>query len=182
MLKTALKTGVTITLTACLALGCASSGQRTASTPPSPAVVGAFDELKSLQGEWQKTGENSDNGKPTVASVFRVTSGGSAVREVMFPGGRYEMTNMYHLDGDTLMATHYCAAGNQPRMRCEPVTEHGVYVFKFSDITNLPTPETEHMADLTLTVIDHDHITQAWQSYKAGVKTEHAFFALTRMR
>ncbi len=39
----------------------------------------------------------------------------------MYPGMEHEMTNMYTLDGNTLVMTHYCAGGNQPRMRATGV-------------------------------------------------------------
>ena len=41
---------------------------------------------------------------------FRVTSAGSVVQETMFPGSDHEMVNMYSVDGDKLLMTHYCAA------------------------------------------------------------------------
>ncbi|MEZ6019293.1 MAG: hypothetical protein R3F17_04090 [Planctomycetota bacterium] len=39
------------------------------------------------------------------------------MREIMFPGQPFEMTNVYRLDGNDLCVTHFCAVGNQPQMR-----------------------------------------------------------------
>src|SRR5690606_1922102 len=82
---------------------------------------------------------------------YRITGGGSAVEEVLFPGTEHEMVSLYHRDGPFLLMTHYCAAGNQPRMRAvwtdpppnldAPVRIH----FKFQDATNLPDPNAMHM-------------------------------------
>ena len=64
-----------------------------------------------------------NSGQPTdqVVSTYRVTAAGSAVMEVLFPGTDHEMVTVYHQDGDDLILTHYCAAGNQPRMKCRRV-------------------------------------------------------------
>ena len=51
--------------------------------------------------------------------LVRTTGGGSAVTETLFPGTAHEMMSVYHMDGDDLVLTHYCAGGNQPRMMLE---------------------------------------------------------------
>ncbi len=158
------------------AAGC-QSGTRVAGGNP-PAIKASFEQLKALDGEWESVDEK---GQKSVAAVFKTTAAGSAVREIMFPGATHEMTNMYHLDGDSLVATHYCAAGNQPRMRCARPAG-GVYMFNTADVTNLKSPDTEYMAELRLIVKDKDHIRQEWQSFKGGAKTESVVFDLTRRK
>jgi len=86
--------------------------------PPSPA----FERLKSLAGEWTGTAGGSGDMKnmPTRASI-RVVSAGSAVMLTTDPGGPHEMVTLIHRDdGGVLVATHYCAAQNQPRMNSGP--------------------------------------------------------------
>ncbi|MFO0827067.1 MAG: hypothetical protein U0572_02870 [Phycisphaerales bacterium] len=163
---------------ATLGAGCAGNGQRSESKA-TPAMVAAFDRLKTLEGEWDIA---DDGGKRAIGTVFHVTSAGTAIRETMFPGSEHEMTNMFHLDGDSIIATHYCAAGNQPRMRCIAVGDGSRYEFLFADITNLPTPDTEHMAQLNLTITDPDHIVETWESFRAGKVTEHAVMKFTRRK
>ncbi len=158
-------------------LGCATTGSHVPAAA-TPEMTTAFDRLKALQGDWEMA--DPQTGKNELASSFRVTSAGSAVREIMFPGSPHEMTNVYHMDGDSLIATHYCAAGNQPRMRCTHI-DGNVYSFVFIDITNLSSVDVEHMADLTMTLQDNDHLREDWSSRKDGVKTEHANFELTRI-
>ena len=99
------------------------------SPPVHPNTVAQHDTpmlgaISELAGDWQMTDEN---GVTHRASRFVVTSGGSAVREIMWPGQAMEMTNLYHMDGGALVCTHYCAAGNQPRMvaSCAEMTEEG---------------------------------------------------------
>ena len=156
--------------------GCRAGGRISGDNPP--AVKSSFEAIKGLSGTWETKDEK---GQTVVGSVFAVTAGGSAVREIMFPGTDHEMTNMYHMDGDALVATHYCAAGNQPRMRCERAAG-GVYAFTFADVTNLKSADTEHMAELRLVMVDKDHLRQEWQSFKDGKKTEHVTFELTRKK
>ena len=55
-----------------------------------------------------------------IVSVIKVTAGGSAVHETLFPGSAHEMVSVYHLDGADLVMTHFCALGNQPRMKADP--------------------------------------------------------------
>lgn len=150
-----------------------------------PAKAGSpLDPIKALAGEWEMT---DDEGKTILAAVYRVTGGGSAVCETMFPGAPHEMVNMYHLDGpDTVVITHYCAVGNQPRMRCKPGSDAKTFDFRLSDpmkdVTNLSSPDGMYMGSLLLTIEDADHIQQDWIHFdkgKEGGKTE---ITLTRRR
>src|SRR5271165_2372148 len=73
----------------------------------------SFDQLKSLSGSWE--GKNTQ-GMPIQVS-FRETSGGSALMSEIHGHGPEDMISMIHLDGpNRLILTHYCGAGNQPRM------------------------------------------------------------------
>src|SRR5438093_10184366 len=75
----------------------------------------AFASIKKLQGDWH--GPSMMKGMPPSHSVFRVTAGGSAVEEKIFPGTKMEMVSVYHMDKGDLLMTHYCMLGNQPRLR-----------------------------------------------------------------
>ncbi len=160
--------------------GCASShkSQSKVAAGPSPAQA-MFSQIKGLAGTWEMP---DDKGEKHVGVVYRVVAGGSAVCEQMFPGSEHEMVNMYHLDGDRVLVTHYCAAGNQPRMMATAQRATGVIVFSPESVTNLATPDTEYMANLELDMPDADHLTQKWTSQKAGKPTEHATFAMTRRK
>src|SRR3954468_12502941 len=90
-------------------------------TKAAPTHAG-LEKLKKLAGTWV---EADKDGKPTdkVVSVVKVTAGGSAVQETLFPGEPMEMVSVYHLDKGDLVMTHYCVLGNQPRMKAEPGPE-----------------------------------------------------------
>lgn len=133
------------------------------STPSSDAAT-AFAKIKSLAGEWEGT---TDKGK--VRLTYEVISGGNAVAEHESGAQMPEMLTVYHLDGNRLLLTHYCAAGNQPRMEAtafDPQT--GELRFKFLDATNLASPSTGHMQNVTLHFVDNNHVSAEWQFFENG--------------
>jgi hypothetical protein len=171
--------------------GCSSS-VKTDSAPAlatparvTPAITAAnpasmLDAVKTLEGEWVMT---DDKGVTSTAAIFRVTSNGSAVREIMFPGTPHEMTNMYHMDGANLLVTHYCAMGNQPRMRAA-ATEGATIAFAPDSVTNLKTPADSYMGSMVMTFSGPDSVSVAWTGVKAGKPdTSHApVFTMTRKK
>jgi hypothetical protein len=132
-----------------------------------PVNAQRLEALKKLAGDWVAVDKD---GKPTdkVVSSIRVTSGGSAVQETLFPGTEKEMVTMYHLDGADLVLTHYCMLGNQPRLRAEPGTDVNTIVFKFVSSTNLKSTDDHHMNQATLTLDGKDRFTAEWSSCKDG--------------
>lgn len=64
-----------------------------------------------LPGRWIGTVDGTD-----VPVEFRIISGKSVLLETFGRPGRETITT-YHLDDGDLVATHYCARGNQPRLR-----------------------------------------------------------------
>ncbi len=138
----------------------------------------AFDKLKALTGEWDGT---SNEGKP-VHVAYSLTSAGSALMESIDPGTEHSMITMYHHDGDRLMMTHYCAAGNQPRMRAGGLSADGKSLsFSFVDATNLAKASDPHMVKLVLTFNDDDHLTQEW-TFRGGGKDQPTVFQLARKK
>lgn len=118
--------------------------------------------MKSLVGSWE--GAVAMEGKQVPATVeVRMTGDGSAIMHVMDKGGPHEMVTMIHPDGKRLLATHYCAAHNQPRMALVPSSEASQVAFGFVDGTNIG-PGEEHMRSVVFTFVDADHHEEAWTS------------------
>ena len=138
-----------------------------------------FTRIKKLEGTWMAV---DDKGKVTdqVASVFRVTSNGHTVEEVMFPGTDHEMVNMYFRDVDEVQMTHYCAGGNQPRMRLVSTAKAGLVQLEFVDITNMITMNDEHMHEGQYQWVDENHLKTEWRSFKNGRFSEAARFDMVR--
>jgi hypothetical protein len=133
----------TITLALFLAAcGCAPP------PPPAPAPIAAPAEAKpsaspgtgaaawallrrALPGAWTMPGKK---GPFTVA--YKLISSDSALVESWGVGSGHETMTVFHPDHDDLVLTHYCAQGNQPRLRAVTASPDTV-VFRFSDVTNL---------------------------------------------
>src|ERR1700738_4781130 len=81
----------------------------------------SFEKLKTLAGSWEGQvttvpQEAAIEGKLMQVS-FRVTSMGNTLMHEMTGAGRPDdPITLFHLDGDRLLMTHYCDAGNQPRL------------------------------------------------------------------
>jgi len=114
-------------------------------------TAAAFASLKKLSGEWR--GPAMMKGMPPSHSVYRVTAGGSAVEETIFPGTKMEMLSIYHMDKGSLLMTHYCMLGNQPHMKLNTrKSTAGELVFDFDGGTNLNPHRDAHMHSLRLTL------------------------------
>jgi hypothetical protein len=133
----------------------------------------SFEKLKSLQGTW--TGKNTQG--QALQVLFRTTSAGSAIMSEI--EGKEDMITMFHMDGDRLMMTHYCGAGNQPRMLAKTSPDGKTFTFVFLDATNLDSPTAGHMQRMVLTVIDESHHTEDWTFVEDG-KELHEHFDLQR--
>ena len=71
---------------------------------------------------------------------------------------------MFHLDGERLILTHYCDAGNQPRMAATISSDGKTIVFDFLEATNLLSSQAGHMQRVTFNFIDADHHTARRQA------------------
>ena len=137
----------------------------------------SFDQLKSLTGSWEG---KSAQGKPLSVS-FRDTAGGSALMSEIHGTGHENMITMFYLDGpNRLLMTHYCGAGNQPRMTATASPDGKTITFDFLDATNLATPDAGHMQRVVITVIDPNHHTEDWTFAAAPGKEMKEFFDLWR--
>jgi hypothetical protein len=150
-----------------LALSLATYGEdKTGKVPTAPANP-ALEKMKKLAGTWLAAGED---GKPTdqVVSIIKVTAGGSAVHETLFPGQPQEMVSVYTVDGSDLVMTHYCVLGNQPRLKADPNSSANQIVFQFAGGSNLDPTKDKHMHSATLTFVDDNHIELAGVGWQGG--------------
>src|SRR5262249_17459246 len=157
-------------------LGAAVAGNKSAAGDKDAPTL---ETVKKLAGDWV---EVDKDGKPTdrVVSSIRVTSGGSAVREILFPGTDHEMVTMYHQEGPDLLLTHYCVLGNQPRMRAERGTGPKKLVFKCVGGGNLKPEKDAHMGQGTITLLDEDRLRSEWVKCENGKACETHTFTLAR--
>src|SRR5215475_2930593 len=137
----------------------------------------AFDRLASLQGEWKGTADGVNT-----TLIYTVTSNGSALMEECRPEKGPEMITMFTVDGDHLIATHYCSAKNQPQMATAAIADaQKPLAFSLVRVTGLKSPDAFHNTGLTVIQEDNDHLTQEWL-YQAKGKTRKNVFHFTRVR
>jgi hypothetical protein len=89
----------------------------------------ALDTFKGFRGTWTiQAGEKTLPFKMT----YDIGSKDSIVTE--FFG---KELSVFYQDGESLLMTHFCNAGNQPRLKLMQNTQAGIYAFEMFDITNL---------------------------------------------
>lgn len=137
----------------------------------------AYDKMKTLVGSWQ--GTVNENGKPLDTHArFKLVSDGSALASWLDEDTAHEMITMFHMDGDNLMATHYCAAHNQPRMVLVSGGDPSRLVFKFKDGTNIQ-PDAGHMQQVAFIFDGANHHIEEW-TYLQNGKEETTCFDFRR--
>lgn len=150
----------------------------------------AFTALKSLGGTWQgpvsvdPPQPEMDNGKPIQISL-RVTSRGNAlVHEMKEAGSSDDPTRndhpvtMFYLDNDRLLLTHYCDAGNRPRMVARSSPDGKRIEFDFLDVAG--STQYGNMNHAVFTIIDANHHIEDWTYMMPGNKPVHAHMDLQR--
>jgi hypothetical protein len=135
-----------------------------------------FDHLKALNGTW----EGKANSDRPVKILFRPTSGGSALLSEIL--GDEDMVTMFHLDNNRVLMTHYCGAGNQPRMQASASPDGKTITFSFIDGTNMATPKAAHMDHLVITMSDADHHIEDWTFVQEDGKQMKEHFELARVK
>jgi hypothetical protein len=133
------------------------AGDKTEHKSTQAPTNAGLEKMKKFVGTWVVADED---GKPTdrVASVIRVTAGGTAVHETHFPGQAHEMVSLYTVDGPDLIMNHYCVLGNQPRLKADPNSSANQIVFRFAGGSNLDPKKDKHIHETTVTILDDDHV------------------------
>jgi hypothetical protein len=141
------------------------------------ATQKSFDQLKTLAGSW--AGKTADG--ESVQVSFRDTAGGSALMSEILGHESSDMISMLTLDGpNRIVLTHYCSAGNQPRMAATVSPDGKTFTFNFFDATNLSAPDAGHMQRVVFTLIDPNHHTEDWTFAAGAGKEMKEFFDLHR--
>lgn|ERR1700689_960591 len=126
-------------------------------------VQKSFDKLKTLAGSW----EGSFEGAPVQVSL-RVTSMGNAILHETKGGGPEDTITVFYVDGDRLLLTHYCHAGNRPRMVGTISPDGKTINFNFLDVSG--NTQQGEMQSAAFNLIDADHHTETWNFTMADGK------------
>ena len=102
--------------------------------------------------------------------TLRVTSMGNTLMHEMKGEGPDDPISMFTVDGDHLLLTHYCDAGNQPHMVGTVSPDGNTITFNFVDASNLLPSQGGHMQSAVFNLIDADHHTEKWEFAMANGK------------
>jgi hypothetical protein len=145
----------------------AQTGQPKAAQGAPEAVVydaaSAMAFLASTSGSWASGGsaqhEHGATRPDSVVSV-KTKAAGSAVVHVYGAGTPNEMETVFHMDGDKLLLTHYCALQNAPVLRFEKTNKPGELKFVFHGGTNFDPKVDAHLHESTFQIIDKNTVEQ----------------------
>lgn len=167
----------------------AALAQHEHAAPPSPAPVPearkSFEALKDLAGTWEGTvtivPPIRELGDKRVKVVIRETSRGNALmHEMAVTGIPDDPITMLYLDTERLMMTHYCDAGNRPRMAGRISPDGKTVSFEVLDVSG--STEHGHMADVKFTIVDANRHFEEWKFNYPGGKVMTGRFDLQRTK
>ncbi|HUO86055.1 MAG TPA: hypothetical protein VM617_01585 [Thermoanaerobaculia bacterium] len=151
-----------------LAAGPAMAITEPATGPSAEQVEAAFERFRALEGEWRA---RSTMGW-TSRSEFRLLGRGTVVLAIASfddaPRER-DMASAFHRDGGRLLLTHYCEAGNQPRLVATRIAADGREVeFEFLDGTGMSSRDAGHMDRAVFRFLDDGSFTSRWTWFQGG--------------
>lgn len=162
------------------------------SDAPKSDAQKSFDQLKTLAGTWHASITTDppmkEMGNGAIGDVsLRVTSRGNALVHEMGEAGKPDdptkydhPVTMFYLDNDRLVLTHYCDAGNRPRMAARTSPDGKTLEFDFLDVAG--NTKYGHMEHAVFTFIDANHHTEDWTFKMKGDKLMHAHMDLQRVK
>ena len=147
----------------------------------------SFDMLKSLAGSWEgpmTTVPQYEAVEGKRAKVWlRVTSLGNALMHELKPADLPDNPiTMLYLEGERLLLTHYCDAGNRPRMVGKMSPDGKTVEFDFLDVANYSSKQGGHMQQAVFTMIDENHHIEEWTFKLEGKPPVLARFDLQRTK
>jgi hypothetical protein len=154
-----------------------------------------FSAMKSLAGSWvgpvATVPAMPREALETIGDSMRVTlrvlsRGNTLVHEMQGASKpedhtRYDhpLTMIYLNEDGKLTLTHYCDAGNRPRMTARISADGKVIDFDFVDVSG-KYDRTGHMQHATFTIIDSNHHIEDWTYLMPNGQTMRGHFELKR--
>jgi hypothetical protein len=124
--------------------------------------------LTTTSGEWMPaTGGQREHGGAAAPAgsarnivAVKTKAAGSAVVHTYAAGTPGEMESVFHMDGDDLLLTHYCALQNAPVLKFQKSDKPGELKFVFQGGTNFDPKIDAHLHESTFVIKDKDTIEQ----------------------
>jgi hypothetical protein len=143
----------------------------------------SFEKLKALAGPWEGTvtafpPQDGVQGKRMKVSLKETSMGNALMHEMNIEGRMDDPITMLYMDNDRLLLTHYCDAGNRPRMTAKTSADGKTIEFEFLDVAG--STQYGHMNHAVFTLVDASHHTEDWTFMMPGDKPVRAHFDLQR--
>jgi hypothetical protein len=120
--------------------------------PAEPANSEAsFEALKNLNGKWAI---QSDGKTLAFDMSYDLGSNGSIVTEKFG-----KELSVFFRDGENLLMTHFCNAGNQPRLRSRRNVQPDLLEFETFEVLNLKSPEARHVQRMVYSIMAPGRMT-----------------------
>ena len=173
-----------VLLICCVAMAGGAFSQASRQVPSSDGQK-AFDTIKILAGSWQgrlSTIPKTPGIDGSTAQVsIRVTSRGNAVMHDLTVNGIPDNPiTMFYLEADRLLLTHYCDAGNRPRMEAKMSPDGRTVEFHFLDISG--PSQKGYMNHILFSITDANHHTEDWTLMMPGNQSVQAHFDFQRAK
>ena len=139
-----------------------------------------YEHMRQVVGVWEGTSNMGKEGQP-VKVEYRLTAGGSAIVETLFPGTPEEMISVYYDRRGKLSMTHYCMLQNQPSMKLQKAGADKLD-FIFARGNGIDPKKDPHMHALTISFVDKDHIVENWTLFEEGKEKGVTKLDLSRVR
>lgn len=146
------------------------------STPQSQTAETAFENMKSLVGDWKR----QDRPNSTRTIRMELTANDTVLVETWLRGDRAHSLTLYHMDNGKLLATHYCPQGNQPRLKMTAESDAEHIEFAFMDSTNLQSLDDNHQHSLNWDISNTELVTRG-ESYLGAEGEDVSSMVLTRV-
>lgn len=169
-----------------LAIGTASADD--AKKPTVMSASDAFDFFLHLDGTWNAetitvpAGTPREQGKVNKSEIsYKTLANGTTVMGTYFKGSPMQMIDMIHQDGpDMVRLTHYCAVGNQPRMKFVKSQEAGVIQFAFDGGSNMDENSDGHVHDSKVHILGKDRFEVESRLWDEGKHAMTTYFSISR--
>ena len=142
------------------------------SQPPPDNSSAELNRIKGLAGRWTTKTSMFGKANERVYTEFRVTAGGSAVLEKIFPGTPQEMVSVYYDDDKGKLAmTHYCIMRNRPTLKLAHSSADAI-TMDVAKVEGLKSKKDSSMGGVTIHFKDKNHFESTCRARGAGKEKE----------
>ena len=148
----------------------AHAGGKAGDLPPDNSSA-ELNRIKSLAGRWTTVTSMFGKKNQRMFTEYKVTAGGSAVEERIFPGTPQEMISVYYDDNGKLAMTHYCIMRNRPTLKLAN-SSADMITMDVKKIEGLTSKKDPSMGGLTIHFKDKNHFQTTCKAKGKGKENE----------